>query len=115
METKFTKGEWVCKVTSTSSDAGVTSMAIYPKGRHGLYDPSICRIQGNHTKSDLLQDNFPEFEANAKLIAAAPEMFKMLERLINEISALQSNDLSVYYNLGVWRTEANLLLHKIIE
>lgn len=62
-ETKFTKGEWrvdVCRLTGVAS--------VIPE--KGMYThDSICLCMGD--------------KANAHLIAAAPDMYKMLEITMN--------------------------------
>lgn len=58
MNTKFTKGEWIAKTTGFD---GIKFGLVYIEG--GGFDISGA----------------PDCEANAHLIAAAPDMYKLLE------------------------------------
>lgn len=71
MELKHTKGEWIAKQLELSGNWIV-------KCRHSI----ICKLNSQHTKSSL--------EANAKLIAAAPEL---LEALIGITKTSCSDDM----------------------
>jgi hypothetical protein len=69
METKFTKGEWI-----------ITDICIDHKGagyyRIGTNEQDwIAEAKGTHVGAETSE----ECLANAKLIAAAPEMFETLE------------------------------------
>ena len=69
METKFTKGKW------------------HPVNYAGYW---CIQTENYYNKQDLLDENkCSEAEANAKLIAAAPEL---LENLIRIIDRIEEND-----------------------
>lgn len=75
-EAKFTKGEW-----ELSLDMGGRTL-IHCDG------VSICNgIDCNH-QGDNVDPHNVEAEANANLIAAAPEMYATLENSLNEIYML---------------------------
>lgn len=72
METKFTKGEW--KVVNYGNCFGIE--ATLPNWQeHIVFTDKFCYA----SKFD------GDAEANAKLIAAAPEMFEILVRVLADI------------------------------
>ena len=76
-ETKFTKGPWEPgrnPAFSTILD-GYEGKAIYPKGEnHHIAWANVFNADGELTMETAL--------ANAALMAAAPEMFALLERVV---------------------------------
>lgn len=83
MKTKFTKGEWkvdtsidynVSVVSPWSKDVRTDNFSTFADYRGAL----ICEMHYNSgvpTKGTAI--------ANAKLVAAAPKMFKMLDKILN--------------------------------
>ena len=63
MEAKHTKREWICK---GSYRRVATNESI-------LDEVEICKISGNPLEQEII--------ANAKLIAAAPELFEALQKI----------------------------------
>jgi hypothetical protein len=95
METKFTKGEW----GSCCTDA-------IP---HFVFDEGgalICHIAHNDIIADVefyepLMETvtIEEARANAKLIAAAPDLFKALVDLMDGVEALYGGQLNIHNKL----------------
>ena len=78
METKFTKGEWKSRGFEAESNGYIN--VDFPKGFITIYGGVIPALLGEE------RDRFiEEAEANAKLIAAAPEMFEALANAIRFI------------------------------
>jgi hypothetical protein len=80
-EHKFTKGEWSAFKDGKWSDCGNWSVDNYSASTHAnvavnVGDITICLVV-----SEGWDDT--ELEANAHLIAAAPEMYALLEKLVN--------------------------------
>ena len=67
MNTKYTPAPWI---TDTENDF------IFSKGQSETHPNIICRL------FDRNEENYPNSEANAKLIAAAPELLEALEELV---------------------------------
>ncbi|WAP91210.1 hypothetical protein [Vibrio phage vB_VviC_ZQ26] len=74
-EAKFTKGEWFIEKDANWND---DCWAISVKRD---YDDSVhhCFAEVTYKMED--EDSNPELEANAHLIAAAPEMYELLDSL----------------------------------
>lgn len=71
METKFTKGEWKSRGFEAESNGHIS--VDFPKGFISIYGGVIPGLLGEE------RDRFiEEAEANANLIAAAPEMLEAL-------------------------------------
>ena len=88
METKFTKGEW--KIS---------------KGEYGLYDHIIdekgCFIA--EVKSYDIGRKYPsrrERKANSKLIAAAPEMYEALRKILEGTSPATEFEAFIFVDLA---------------
>ena len=71
MDSKFTKGKW--EVCGNTED-GILISALHPHNR------DIATVW--KYDNDFLENL--EMQANAKLIASAPEMFDMLKLILNE-------------------------------
>jgi len=67
METKFTKGEWFTEDYSTL-------LNVSAKG-----SGSICDVDTDYITDEYVIDPTEEQRANAHLIAAAPDMYELLE------------------------------------
>lgn len=87
-EAKFTKGEWVKDYKGTEGHIKAIS------GFHGSLTPTVARF-------DVITPSIDEDEkeANAHLIAAAPELYAMLEMVMNilngddAINEVESSDI----------------------
>lgn len=78
METKFTKGEWfVSEETHTIPISTIISCRI-DDGINPSFDLDICHVLPKIGRK----------KANAKLIAAAPDLLEALDDLINSISGM---------------------------
>ncbi len=71
MNTKFTKGEWYQYANSKGLGVGVSGMGI-------------CELE----YSDSIIISKSENEANAHLIAAAPDMYRVIDELSSELYTL---------------------------
>lgn len=103
METKFTKGKWR------------QSHRVKPDGmyRTEVYDEegkTICTLAWH--KVPIEGGYVTDREANAKLIAAAPEMFEAIERLIQAFSQTFEDE---YRSTDVDIEFAKLVLKKATE
>ena len=76
MIAKFTKGPWVV-------DGKYSTFMAITSGNEVVCDVSCCH-DGFHIKPNEKE------KANAQLIACAPDMYEILERLVNN-SSFQSN------------------------
>ena len=76
METKFTKGEW------KSLKTGLNETCIFSD----IDMEHILKITHNEVSK-------MESDANAKLIAAAPEMFNALEELLAQVKQFTAGDI----------------------
>ena len=80
METKFTKGEWKTTIAE-------------------LKDFFLCAVGSVETKRVICHTNFDtkmtseECKANAKLIAAAPDMFNALEELLAQVKQFTAGNI----------------------
>lgn len=75
MDAKHTPGPWV-----VGSDAGASGRMVGPMG-----EEEVCTVFGAGESND--PETRPECLANARLIAAAPELLAIVEGLIETISA----------------------------
>jgi hypothetical protein len=77
MREQFTPGPWK-KMYSTDTK-GVCCLAVWPsKTNEGTIGSPICKISPEQSENK-------EDEANAVLIAAAPEMYKAIKRTIEAV------------------------------
>ena len=77
METKFTKGEWKTTILSTTDQLQIQSEKI-----HCVFiDERISSVKPALAFGKTIE----EAEANAKLIAAAPDMLDVLKSLFKEV------------------------------
>ena len=80
METKFTKGEWKATIAE-------------------LKDFFLCAVGSVETKRVICHTNLDpemtseECKANAKLIAAAPDMFNALEELLAQVKQFTAGNI----------------------
>lgn len=100
MKTKHTKGNW--QKEGELDNLEVT--AEHPKT--GIHD-RICKVVNWETADRL--PRYEEYEANAKLIAAAPEMLKELNELI-KIATLIHKNRPDKYNVIDYATLAKAIL-----
>ena len=74
---KFTKGKWVIDAKNKFIDGA----AITSECRNGMVE--ICKVESAYFDGNLDNDFEVEQKANAHLIAAAPEMYAMLEDYVS--------------------------------
>jgi hypothetical protein len=87
MSEKFTQGEWAIEDRREESGSE--------------YDYSI--IAGDWYVANIVYNGMEEQEANAALIAAAPEMYWMLEELNGDLNALAINpNVSAQVKASAW-------------
>jgi len=72
METKFTKGEWL--VSDNKINSPVKHIVKMPSSKPTKYNGTMYACLGGFSCETQLE----EAEANAHLIAAAPDMYEML-------------------------------------
>ena len=82
---KHTKGPWTLETVPTQ--VGICHK-IGPFPSDGVYDSTHACVYSNNTRMSDLGHSFvgDELLANARLIAAAPEMFDLLRRLCDACS-----------------------------
>ena len=81
-ETKFTKGEWI--VYTADDDYGNLGYDEVVIGMDS-YNENCCNYYCSHKVTiDGVESDDVEGMANAYLIAAAPDMYAMLNRIANE-------------------------------
>ncbi len=76
---KHTQGKWEVSVNTN------TDQKIFVKANDGKIGSAICLLfEGNYSVKSR-----EEAEANAKLIAAAPELLEALQKIINDANILR--------------------------
>lgn len=93
METKHTKGTWI---VDEQQDSGETII----RATDGTI---VANLEVDFSESHNGQRQTDEIQANAKLIAAAPELLKALEELVKTASPH-------FYKLGVKKAFSELLI-----
>lgn len=81
MKNKFTKGAWI--VSSQGRDL-IHINAAKPDHYAGLMTVAVLDTQPLRSGDELISEE--EMQANAQLIAAAPEMLEALERVIKSFA-----------------------------
>lgn len=81
METKFTKGKWV---------VGQFAQKVWADNRNGCI--AYCSNE-NHNQNFYIEFDSEEIKANALLISKAPEMFEMLQNMLNESDDLVHSEI----------------------
>jgi hypothetical protein len=76
MKTQHTQGPWT---TDTSGEGKPFSIITSVHDEHGL-DDDVCEVYGGNTDCEKIR------EANARLIAAAPQMLDALLRLTHPMA-----------------------------
>ncbi len=90
-EAKFTKGKWFIEKDAYWND---DCWAISVKRD---YDDSVHHCFAEVTYKMEHEESNPELEANAHLIAAAPEMYEILEKIMKHLNH-GSGDAMEYLN-----------------
>jgi hypothetical protein len=92
MKTEFkgTKGEWTMYTANIPSINEATRYSIYV----GTKRVALCYEWVNHNKHEHI--DIKESEANAKLIAAAPDLLEALEILIDPVTGLCADHVAHY-------------------
>jgi len=75
MKTKFTPGPWKAKLNSKP-------YAIYAVGPEGIEEESIFKTPLGHVFRSHVRGHEGQQEANAKLIAAAPDLLEACQNLL---------------------------------
>lgn len=83
METKFTKGKWILKEQGDANE-----YAIITQDNKWVV---AFRLNG--------EQRIEEEKANAKLIAAAPDLFKACEEMIQYFDAENLSQCDAYYSI----------------
>lgn len=80
----FTPGPWSYEIDSWT---GVEQSEIYTLTVNDSKGFAIAMVDGaeRETESDYIDDRNAEFTANARLIAASPDMYEALKRALNFI------------------------------
>ena len=80
MKTKFTNHPWSCN----RSGLQIIGALVPENGKMSAYYPGICRLDLD-SNGTYISMPFEEREANAKLIAAAPELYEALQAALHEL------------------------------
>ena len=100
MKANFTKGEWFIERYHTMLDVSVVG--------HG----AICTVDTDHVLQECMIDPTPEQEANAHLIAAAPDMYKMVSKVLEMQKQWYGYGVDTHMKLADMAKEMELLLAK---
>lgn len=79
---KFTPGPWGYRKTHTMSETA-WYVITHHDGRGPVMDVGGSDLNGQISEAKHLITNPEEIEANARLIAAAPDMYQLLEKMQN--------------------------------
>lgn len=84
METKITKGEWTVITRSYEKKPKeiITGVGLVEQIKGGTYITTICDFPLPATDKEYIKQH-EEIKANAKLIAAAPDLFEVVNILMN--------------------------------
>ena len=89
METKFTKGEWTIDYGQTKGH--IKAVNVNDLSRTPTV--AIYNVFSRHGKEDLTKIHEEQENANAKLIAAAPDMFNALEELLAQVKQFTAGNI----------------------
>jgi hypothetical protein len=88
MKTKFTPGPWKHEANEIIGGIGTNRAAVVCKLASGHVSPApVFSYLDNDTQKEL-----PTVDANARLIASAPELFAALETLLESVHKLWPAD-----------------------
>ena len=100
MNTKFTKGEWFIERYHTMLDVSVVG-----KG-------AICTVDTDHVMDECMIDPTPEQEANANLIASAPDMYEMIKEVADMQKQWYGYGMDTHIKLAKMAKKMELILAK---
>ena len=86
METKHTPGPWAIDKTSNADSIELIVTSTHLQGQ----DDDVCSVYGGNDNNEQTR------EANARLIASAPELLEALETALTEISPAFNFDQAKY-------------------
>jgi len=101
MNAKHTPGPWKARKI-----AGYTAYWAVDAPRVEDREPQVCKVSGG------LYIDAPQTEANARLIAAAPELLEALEGMLNNLWQDRKRDVKRDYSLMVYEAAARKALDK---
>ena len=105
MQFKGTKGKWTRYISNTPNRVEPTAYSVYV----GTKRIALCYDFFGSDKTKNVSNI--EAEANAKLIAAAPDLLEALTMLIEETEDYENNDA----NLEIARLEARKAIEKALK
>jgi len=106
MKTKHTKGEW--KIEGDLDDIRIT--AVVPHNTNVIRQIAVVKCQDTHIP------NYEQSQADAKLIAAAPELLEQLSELTELIKGVMDlgalNGMSIKHAVHEVTHKAKLVIEK---